>query len=588
MTRAIVRSLLFICCVGVLFAQEGPPRADLFLGYSFLRANSAQDIPAFTANGGAGTLGLNFNNHIGLEFEFGGYHNGNIHDIQFDTTYLTYLFGPRFSLGRSRRIDPYIHVLFGGARITSSISENGTNLLGTPSASTRVANSQNNFAMAAGGGLDIKLNHAVTLRPIQLDYLLTRFEAPNLADITGPTSNRNQNDLRFATGLMFTFGGSRETASAPAPIVPPAASVAMKTCPDGSSIPVSQECPNQNMGLGLNVSQADVCAGATVRVTPAGTLPPSAVNEWSINGQPVNQAPAFDFGTAGRAPGTYRIGLRVTAQGYNDAAAETTVTVRGYQPPSGSLQASPAEIWVGDKAQLSADFRPGPCGGPLQAAIFTAAEGSVNGSEFDSTTVAFDPSNNSEQRKTVAITAKVSDSQGSGSADTQIVVKKRAALTAQRLPDIVFPANSTRVNNCGKRVLLEELKTYSDRDSTGTVVLVGHQSEAEKAAGLDLKRALNAAAVISAGSGICTAFPAAQIFLTAGSTDQSSDFQPHFCGTSAEGGERAGQSVSENDDSAKLRRVEVWFVPTNGKLPPSSVEHKDAASLGVSGLGCPR
>ena len=56
------------------------------------------------------------------------------------------------------------------------------------------------------------------------------------------------------------------------------------------------------------------------------------------NGQPINQAAAFDFGTSGRAPGTYRIGLKVTADGFNDATAETAVTVRGYEPPSGSAQ----------------------------------------------------------------------------------------------------------------------------------------------------------------------------------------------------------------------------------------------------------
>src|SRR6478736_713713 len=107
---------LIACCAsfslmdGVAFAED-VPKADLFLGYSFIRANSARNIPAFTNNGGVGTLTWNFTNHVGAEFEFGGYHNGNIHDIQFDTTEMTYLFGPRFSLGRSRRVSPYIHTL---------------------------------------------------------------------------------------------------------------------------------------------------------------------------------------------------------------------------------------------------------------------------------------------------------------------------------------------------------------------------------------------------------------------------------------------------------------------------------------------
>jgi hypothetical protein len=191
------------------YASAQVPQADVFLGYSFLRFNSAQTIPAFTANGGIGTFGWSFNQHFGLEAELGGYHNGNINDHQFDTTSFSYLFGPRLSLHRAAKWDPYFHVLFGGQDAHSSICcLQITNGIVTTSTS-RLAYSQNNFAMAAGGGLDIKLSHAILLRPIQLDYYLTRFEFPNLSDLTGPTSNRNQNNLRFAAGIAFNFGGAQ-------------------------------------------------------------------------------------------------------------------------------------------------------------------------------------------------------------------------------------------------------------------------------------------------------------------------------------------------------------------------------------------
>ena len=163
-------SILLICCCGsIVLVGQDIPKADVFLGYSFLRANSARSIPAFTANGGAGTLGLSINNHVGLEFEFSGYHNGNIHDIQTDTTHFLYLFGPRFSLGRSKKVDPYFHILFGGAHVTTSVAQSTLPpTTGTPvtaPASGRFAASQDNFAMAVGGGLDIKLSHYVTFRP---------------------------------------------------------------------------------------------------------------------------------------------------------------------------------------------------------------------------------------------------------------------------------------------------------------------------------------------------------------------------------------------------------------------------------------
>src|SRR5439155_577869 len=153
----------------------------------------------------------------------------------------------------------------------------------------------------------------------------------------------------------------------------------------------------------------------------------------------------------------------------------------------------------GEKAALNAGFMAGQCGGTLGPISFSAAEGTVSGNQFDSAGVQFPPPSTSEQRKTITITAKASDEKGSGSAQANVVVKQRALISARQLPDILFAKNSDRVNNCGKRVLLEELKNLENSDPTGRVVFVGHIAEGEASKDLDLKRALNAAAVISAG-----------------------------------------------------------------------------------------
>jgi len=210
---------LYTLTLGVIFgisalAQEAPV-GDVFLGYSFVRANSARDIPAFTNNGGLGTLAFNINNHVAIESEFGGYHNGNISGKELDTTSVSFLFGPRFSYARSNRFDPYVHFLFGGMHISSSIAKSSVLIPVQPtvpssvnSSGDRFAASQGNFAMAIGGGLDIKLSKYMTLRPIQLDYFMTRFEDLGLpAQLFGtPSQNRNQNNLRYAAGIAFNFG----------------------------------------------------------------------------------------------------------------------------------------------------------------------------------------------------------------------------------------------------------------------------------------------------------------------------------------------------------------------------------------------
>jgi len=183
-----------------LGAYAQAPKADLFLGYSFLRANAATNIPAFTNNGGLGTLAWNFTDYVAGEAEIGGYHNGNINNIQFDTTEMTYLFGPRFSVGRYKTMDTYIHGLFGGVHLTTSIP---VGVIGQP-ATGRIGASQDAYAMALGGGLDLKLHKNLLLRPIQLDYLMTRLQ--DFGNMGTPSQNRNQHNLRYAAGIAFTFG----------------------------------------------------------------------------------------------------------------------------------------------------------------------------------------------------------------------------------------------------------------------------------------------------------------------------------------------------------------------------------------------
>ena len=387
---------------------------------------------------------------------------------------------------------------------------------------------------------------------------------------------------------MFTFGGERP--SPPPPPPPPPAAPRTKTCSGGLTVPIEQDCPKQNITVGLLATPNQICQGATSTVAPSAALPEGTVAQWMINGEPVSQAQQLEFGSIGRDPGTYRIGLKVTAEGYSDASAETAITVLGYMPPTGTLTVSPSEIWLGEKATLNARFATGQCGGALGPVTFSAPEGSVSGDQFEAVGVQFAPPSTSEQQKTITITAKVSDEKGSGTAQANVVVKQRALISARQLPDVLFAKNSDRVNNCGKRVLLEELRTLENNDPAGKVVLVGHIAEGEQASkDLDLKRALNAAAVISAGREVCTAFPASQIFVNAaGPADNGVSFQPNFCSGSTAAAERPGQAVAASDDTAKYRRTEVWFVPSGGALPASGDGAKDAAALGVNRLGCPR
>jgi outer membrane protein OmpA-like peptidoglycan-associated protein len=423
--------------------------------------------------------------------------------------------------------------------------------------------------MTAGGGLDIRISKHVSFRPIGVDYYLTRLQNLRTAN------DNNQNNIRYSGGFNFWFGGEQPA--------PPAQvhRQATKSCPDGSTVPVDAVCPKQNFSISLTATPSELCPGETARLVPSvsGASPSQLCCAlWTVDGNKVSEDSSYTFQSEGRAPGTYTAKLTFRGDAFNPASAETTITVREYRPPTGTVQANPAQIRAGEKSAVSSNFQ-GQCGGPIQAATYEASEGAIQGDQFDSSTMQWDTSNNAEQRKTVTITAKAADSRNTGSADTTIEVVRTAVVVPVRLPDVLFSSNSSRVNNCGKRILLEQLRTYFERDPSGTVFLVGHSSSDEKKGTLAQERAANAAAVITAGTGVCLSIPATQVQVSAPGVDQNGvSFEDGFCRSSV-------APVGPNTDE---RRVEVWFVPSGGQPPASVTNSQSASTLSLGSLGCPK
>lgn len=166
-------------------AQEEAPKVDVFAGYSYLQANpSTAGLDSFHLNGGSVSGAYNVRSWLGAVADFGAYTNGNIGRSGFGGTTSTYLFGPRISYRHFGRITPFGQVLFGVARTNAS--------------AFLTSSSQNAFAMTAGGGVDYRLAEHFTLRPMQVEYLMTRFSETT-------TGTATQNNLRVSTGLVFRF-----------------------------------------------------------------------------------------------------------------------------------------------------------------------------------------------------------------------------------------------------------------------------------------------------------------------------------------------------------------------------------------------
>ena len=165
---------------------QDTPKFNLFAGYSYIRENpSSAGVDGFNLQGGSASVAYNANHWLSAVADFGGYHSNNILGTGIGGTLSTYLFGPRISYRRDSRITPFAQVLFGVGHIGGS---NGL----------AFSSSNNSFAMTVGGGVDFKLSHHFSVRPVQVDYLLTRFNEFGLGA-------QNQNNLRLSTGIVFHF-----------------------------------------------------------------------------------------------------------------------------------------------------------------------------------------------------------------------------------------------------------------------------------------------------------------------------------------------------------------------------------------------
>ena len=197
----------------VSFAQEEPQRVEVFGEYSYLRFNpTLPHLNNRSFNGGGGGATFNITRYLGIKGELMGYGSttftttvdapivtprGTVPAGTFSSqaNMFTYLFGPVVKVPLSR-ITPFGELLFGGSNsngygnLSKSIIQGG----GTISAS----GTQHPFTMAFGGGLDVHINHNFSIRPIELDWILTRYTNPI-------TSTNNQNNFRYTAGVVYRF-----------------------------------------------------------------------------------------------------------------------------------------------------------------------------------------------------------------------------------------------------------------------------------------------------------------------------------------------------------------------------------------------
>lgn len=178
MRKLLVLSCLLVAFAASSFAQDS--KAEIFGGYQYTNVdNNGASDKRVSLNGWNAALTGYFNNNFGITADFSGaYGKPEVLGTKIDSSNHFFLFGPTVRTGADKT-SVFAHALFGAARAKATVADAET----TDSA----------FAMAIGGGLDVKTSPKMSIRVGQFDYLYTHF------------SGEKQNNFRYSAGVVFHF-----------------------------------------------------------------------------------------------------------------------------------------------------------------------------------------------------------------------------------------------------------------------------------------------------------------------------------------------------------------------------------------------
>jgi hypothetical protein len=187
-------------------------------GYPNLYSDADGDAFApFNLRGGEGSLTYYVRKYIGVTADISitskGYATNTPMSFQ-KIREQHYLFGPEFrytikTAGGSQRVSLFVHQLFGVSHTTIDFSSFPSIECYDNGQTTHAACSANPFTMASGGGMDIRLDSHISIRPAQLDYWTQQISAKSFLGM-GLASQTDSgklgvSGLRYSVGVVVGF-----------------------------------------------------------------------------------------------------------------------------------------------------------------------------------------------------------------------------------------------------------------------------------------------------------------------------------------------------------------------------------------------
>jgi outer membrane protein OmpA-like peptidoglycan-associated protein len=474
--KKLVLFALLLCISSVMAIAQEFPRAEIFGGYSYFRCDTQGDDVCCNLNGWNASAAINANKYFGVVADFGGYY-GTI-DSDVDLRIHSVMIGPKFTL-RSERVTPFAQALFG--YVHPNVKSGG------------VTDTENDFGMSFGGGLDINVSDHISVRPIQVEY----FPVKSGGDFL--------NNLRYSAGIVFKAGivnhpptvscvvakasilqadttairanasdpegerltyswsasggkvtGDDGTGTFDATGVAPGKYTVTATVKDKrNEVSCSSEITvlkrNHAPTVQVEPSTFDVTQGDSVNLQCIAKDPDndSLTYAWSVEGQRLAATgPQITFGSEGRKPGNYKVTCEAS-DGEASASGSSNGVIRERiipnQPPAVECLTTTMDVASGGSIELRARATD-PDGDNLTYS-WSATGGSVSGS---GETATFNAAG--VRAGSYTVTATVDDGRGGKSSCSMTVnVSERVSITKDNCG--YFGVGGARVDNCAKAIL---------------------------------------------------------------------------------------------------------------------------------------
>ena len=515
---AVLLAILVVALPALLNAQdEKPPKFDLFLGYQWMHpgvtvANgvdaSGNPIPFKLPDisQGVGASGAyNFTKMLALEADYGGNWNKYANET-------TAAVGPRM-MWRGEDVSFFAHTLFGLNRLTPK------NLGGN-----------NGLGAILGGGMDLKIFKHLQWRVFEADYLVAHHNyASEVSPIDPKLQRPTLQGVRLRSGLVFEFGGGKET-------------------------PVAAAC---------SVQPSEVMVGEPVHVTvaPSNFNPKHTLtyNWTSTGGKIEGKDTGATIDTNGMTGGSYTATARVTdpkAKKNNEASCTSNFTVKEppKNPPQISCSASPSTVQAGTAATVTCTCT-SPDNVPVTVGGWTSSAGSITGSgnsaSLNTTGASAGP---------ITINATCTDSRGlTASTSSTVTIENPPPPPppqATKLNECQYPnkAKPWRVDNTCKAAL-DDAAAKLQQDPDAKLVVVGNSDPKEKRKNLAAERAVDV-----------------KYYLTQGEAQQHIDASRIETRTGTEGTAiteqwivPAGATFPESDSTTPVDEKKIKAIPDHPK-----------------------